>query len=155
MPMPSNRSDTRPSVKDSYDAMVIGLGAIKARSAALAASLASAAAPQDIGVLVSYLRDLVVQGGVVQKQANRPALQAYARNQLNDATFDLAAEWATTSANISAVISWFTANLPQNAAGFLLYEKLAADGTITIRKMPVADFATLVPLLNAVVQAID
>lgn len=153
MPFPSNQSAARPNVADAYQAMINSAGAIRARSAALSAQCA--ASPVDVGVLVSYLRDIAVHNDAIVKRVSRAGVQNYARSQLNDNTLVLATEFAAASTAINAVIAWFVSNLNQNSAGFLQYEKLAADGTITLRKMTVAELAPLVLLLDAVVVAID
>lgn len=92
--------------------------------------------------------------------AATPGLVAYARQMYGDAVYDMATEYQALRAALVAlrgtasppagVIGLF----PQDASGFLLYQKLLADGSLNVRTFSAAQLAPLVALTDAVLAAL-
>ena len=84
-----------------------------------------------------------------------PGIAAYAQAQENDPAYDVAAEYTTMrNAMVSArdqLISMF----PKDANGFLLYQTLNANGTVSARTFTAAQLAPIVTLLNNVAATIS
>lgn len=69
-------------------------------------------------------------------------LITYAKTELNDSNYDLAAEVATVVAAVDQVIAWVVANFP-TAGGYIQKDKLNADGSVTVRQFSTVQTAGL------------
>ena len=151
MPFPSNIAAT-PLLEHALDTVTSRAGAIKQRTAALIAD--SAAGPVDGARIVNYLRDLVAAKERLAAVASTPGLPAYAQSQVNNQALDIAAEYTTMVAQITATIDWLRNNFPKDANGYLLYEQIGAQGNVTYRTFSTATLATFRAQLAALAATI-
>ena len=84
-----------------------------------------------------------------------PGLVAYVREQVNDTSIDIVAEYQTMLEQISAVRNWIMTNFPKDASGYLLYHQFGADGRIVQRTLTPAQTAGLRTQLAALIATID
>lgn len=91
----------------------------------------------------SYLRDVKVD---LAKYINTPGLDQYVKDEKNDQTYDLMAEYTALVAKIDAVIAWMVTNWPSadlivlNADGSFNYRQFTPAQTTTLR----AELGTLI-----------
>lgn len=146
MPFPSNIADT-PSLEDALKHVTSLAGAIKQRTAALAAS--SLDGPVDGAAIINYLRDLVAAKARLAERVNTPGLPGYAKGQYNNVLMDIATEYTAMTKEINATIAWLQNNFPKDASGYLLYEQIGADGAVRYRSFTPAQLATFRAQLTA------
>lgn len=93
---------------------------------------------------------------VLASCAATPGVAQYARDQYDDQTYDVVAEFAAMQDAIDAVISNIVSTFPVAPSGGELREKLLnADGTVTYRTFTAAQLSSLVTLLQALDAAIS
>lgn len=80
-------------------------------------------------------------------------LIAYAKTELNDNAYDLAAEATTAIDAIDAIIAWVVSNFPA-AGGYIQKDKLNADGSVTVRQFTTVQTAGLRTRLTTLAGAI-
>lgn len=83
-----------------------------------------------------------------------PGLVAYAKDQENDALYDIAAEFSVMQAAASAAVLWIKNNLPEDGSGYLLLYKTTADADLSPRSFAPGVTAPLVALLGTLEAAI-
>jgi hypothetical protein len=101
--------------------------------------------------VAQHCRDVIA---ALDAAAAVPGLVAYARLEYGDAGYDMAAEYQTLRAALVALRDAIVAVFPQDADGWLLYQKLTAGGTLTTRSFTPAQLASSLPLLDAVIAAL-
>lgn len=151
MPFPSSISAS-PSLEDALTQLTSYAGAIKSRTTSLIA--ASEDGDVDGGVIVNYLRDLVLAKTRLDAVSGTSGLAAYAQAQYNSPGLDIVAEYTAMSAAITATVSWIQANFPKDGSGYLLYEKIEANGTMSYRLFTTAALATFRTQLSALAATI-
>lgn len=122
---------------------------VKAASVGLAAKLS---APVSYWVLAEYLATLKGSKELMESLKDTPGLAQYAKDQRNDQTYEIVAEYVAMIAAIDAAGDWL-------AAGFNSVATLVGYNVSTWAEVPnefgTAMTASLVPLVNAVIAAID
>lgn len=107
----------------------------------------------DIPISVIQHFGQVIQ--ILDALASTPGLATYAKAQVNDSNYDIAAEYtAMRTAMVNArdnLISGF----PKDGNGFLLYQTLSAQGQIQFRTFTAAQMASAVTLIDAVIATIS
>jgi len=83
-----------------------------------------------------------------------PGLVAYAKDQENDALYDIAAEFSVMQAAAAAAVLWIKNNLPEDGSGYLLLYKTTADADLSPRSFAPGVTAPLVALLGTLEAAI-
>lgn len=151
MAFPSTASSTA-SLEEALKRVTSYAGAVKGRSQALIN--ASNAGPVDGAAIVNYLRDLVVAKTQLSTYAAVPGLAAYAQTQYNDPGLNIVTEYNNMLAAINSTISWISANFPKDGSGYLLYEQVGGDGTVSYRSFSTASLAGLRTQLSALVATI-
>lgn len=118
------------------------------QAAAMQAASVSASIPASV---IQHLQQVI---GLMDAWAAVPGIAAYAQAQENDATYNVANEYtAMRNAMVSArdqLIGMFP-----TSGGFMAYQSLAADGTITVRTFTSAQLAPVVTLCNNVAATIS
>ena len=84
-----------------------------------------------------------------------PGIAAYAQGQEDDVTYDVAAEFSAVLVAVDAVIANIVATIPTDASGWLLINKINADGTLTARSFTGAQLAGLRTVLDALAAIIS
>lgn len=84
-----------------------------------------------------------------------PNILAYARDQENDQTYDLVAEFNALIAALQAVMDDIETTFPTNASGYLLEKQFNAQGTYDFRQFTIAQTANIRTLLDAVVAQVS
>lgn len=106
--------------------------------------------------LLEILSTLRQARQLLDDAAATPGLAAYAINEQNDPTYDVAAEYSALRAVIQDAITWMATNFPRNAAGtFILAETMGVDGDVTPHYFMLADLGDLPTRLQAIVNAIE
>ena len=101
--------------------------------------------------IVSNLRSSIQR---MQELASTPGLATYAKEQVDDPTYDIAAEFvAMRDAMVSARNS-IVAMFPKDGNGFLLYQSFDVDGAIIIRTFSGTQLNAVVSLLDVVIASI-
>lgn len=130
------------------DGFVAGDRAI--RQAATAASAFSAGLTSDVNAdyILRIHRDARAQDAVLAQVQSIPGIAQYARDQFDDATFDVAAEFLAARNAIQAVATQIETDLPVNG-GFLQTHSFAG-GAYTPRTFTPAQTASLKATLDTV-----
>ncbi len=87
--------------------------------------------------------------------ATIPGIGDYAKEQENDPTYDVAAEFIALLALIDAVITEVVSTFPVDGSGFLLAYTISPDGTQIARTFNVAAMVDLRAALDAVVAGVS
>lgn len=83
-----------------------------------------------------------------------PGLLQYAQQQEGDPTYDVQAEYVVMRNAIRDLRDTLIALFPKDGSGFLLYQRLNADGTIDYRTFTAAQLAATLPLFDAVIESV-
>lgn len=84
-----------------------------------------------------------------------PGIEAYVRDQIDDQSFDLPAEFTAMMNGIDGTVTWIKVNFPQDAQGYLLAIQFTADGHYTYRVLTAGQTAGLRTQLNTLIATID
>lgn len=84
-----------------------------------------------------------------------PGILQYAKDQEDDQTYDIAAEFNAVIAACDAVITEIVSTLPKDASDWLLVRRINADGSLAYRDFSAAALSTLKSLVDAVDAAIS
>ena len=102
------------TLRTSWDGITERAARIKQTAASLVAS-----ASITRRAVLDYANSLADSLAVLDSYVATPGLLAYARNELNDATIDLAAEFTTMRTQLVATQDWIVANFPKDASNNL------------------------------------
>lgn len=93
---------------------------------------------------------------ILDAAAATPGLVAFARAQYGDAAYDMVQEYQALRAALVSLRDSIVTLFPQDENGWLLYQKLSADGSITTRQLQstAPQLAGLLTRLDAVLDAI-
>ena len=82
-----------------------------------------------------------------------PGIGQYAKDQLDDQTIDLAAEFLAMRTQAAALRDWIFNNFPKTGAGWLVYTYTAGgeETDLTFSTVQLADFRTEVDLFTATI----
>ena len=85
-----------------------------------------------------------------------PGMAQYARDQENDQTYDVIAEFTAMRTAAVAPVDWVFNNFPKDAQApnYILKDILAADGSITVRQFTSAQTTGLQTALDDLIAAI-
>ena len=86
--------------------------------------------------------------------ATTPGLEAYAREQINDPTLNIAAEFNTMVSAAQACLNWIIANFPKDGSGYLLAATMDANGQTVYRSFPASSLGGLATALDTLIAAI-
>ena len=87
-------------------------------------------------------------------QAAAPGLAAYAQQQVNNPSLDIVAEYNAMRSAMVAARDNLIGMFPKDGSGFLLYQTLNADGSISRRIFTAAQVAPAVTLMDNVIATI-
>jgi hypothetical protein len=94
---------------------------------------ASAAGPIQSGQILSVFQALRQDRAALVTASSTPGLAQYAKDQKNNQTLDVVAEFNGMIAAIDQVVSWITTNFPKDAATQCLLERtLGSEGPIEV-----------------------
>jgi len=82
-------------------------------------------------------------------------IAAYAKVQEDNPALDVVAEFIALIAAIDAAITEIVATLPKDVNGWLLVNKINADGSLTPRNFTGAQLAGLITKMDAIVAAVS
>lgn len=91
---------------------------------------------------------------ILDAAAATPGLKAYAAAQYGDAVYDMVQEYQALRAALVDLRDGIVTLFPQDANGWLLYQKLQADGSLQTRSFTPAQLSGLLTRLDAVLAAI-
>lgn len=95
----------------------------------------------------------VERTGLVSAAA-MPGIGVYAQNQVNDATYDVVAEFNAMVTAIDAATAWIEGNFPKDGSGFLLAHSFGPS-SIAARSFASASLAGLKTQLDAIIARIS
>lgn len=84
-----------------------------------------------------------------------PGLAQYAKDQTNDPSYDVVAEFNTMRNAMNSARDSLIATFPKDGNGFILYQTINANGTIATRTFTSAQLAAAVALVDSVIASID
>lgn len=106
-------------------------------------------------VIIDYLRDLIVFRDRLQAISQIPGIGEYAQDQEKDVTYNIAAEFNSMLTAINNVINWIGTALPKDESEYLLIYKLTNSGSFMPRSFTSAQIASLLPLLQEIIDAVE
>lgn len=113
-----------------------------------------AAGNTSANLTLQMLDTLVRARGILQAAKNTPGIGAYAQAQYDNVGIDIAAEFTAMVAAIDAAGAQIMSSFPKDAAGYLLQQQFAVDGTLSVRTFTPAQTATLRARLDDLVATI-
>lgn len=153
MAFPTDVGSKRDDLERAWEGVRNAAGAIK--SAAQAVRTRSAAGPIEAREVVTLADQLANANDRLARYTVVPGLLAYVREQINDPTIDIVAEYNAMLAQINAVRTWVINNFPKDASNYLLYHTFGADGRIVQRTLTSAQTAGLRTQLDALLATLD
>lgn len=114
---------------------------------------ALAAGNTDSARIIGVFRNLRTERAALTQAASTPGLAPFARDQKNNQTLDVVAEFNALVAAIDGVTGWIETNFPKDANGFLLGWSLNA-GSVVERQFTPAQTAGLRTQLETLIAAI-
>ena len=117
---------------------------------ATAMQVASVSAYVPLGV-IQHLAQVI---GLMDGWTATPGIATYAQAQENDPTYDVATEYGTMRTAMASALTQLVTLFP-TSGGFMAYQTLNADGSITPRQFTAAQLATVVTLCNNVAATIS
>lgn len=112
--------------------------------------LASVPASVPVAV-IQHLGQVVI---TMNALAATPGLAQYAKDQVNDQTYDVVAEFNTMRDAMVAARDNLIGMFPKDGSNFILYQTFNADGSIAIRNFTAAQVAPAVALIDVVIASI-
>lgn len=102
----------------------------------------------------TYLADMKLR---LDQITSISGIAAYAQAQIDDGTFDVAAEYSAMATQIGVTLSWIDDNFPKDGSGYLLAMKFKAGdpGRTEARQLTTAQTAGLQTALQALLATID
>jgi hypothetical protein len=91
----------------------------------------------------------------VDALAGTPGLGQYAKDQVNDPAYDIVAEYNSARGSMVSARDGLVSLFPKDANSFLLYQTYSASGLIQQRTFTPAQVSSAIPLIDAVIAAID
>lgn len=119
-------------------------------------SLRTQSAQGNVGAsqILNHLTFLADQKVRLQAIAALPGIAAYAQEQVNDPTLNVATEFNAMVAAMDGVRDWVIANFPASG-GFLQAQSFQADGRTVDRQFSTATLATYRTQLDALIATIN
>jgi hypothetical protein len=127
-------------------------GAIKTHAQTLRAQ--SLAGPVSSSSLLGFLVAVAEAKTRLNVYSAVPGLAAYAQEQVDDPTLNIAAEFGALVDALDDIRDWGIANFPASG-GYLLAVQFTADGRTTDRQFSTAALATFRTQLDALIATID
>lgn len=90
-----------------------------------------------------------------QSISDIPGIAAYAQEQVNDPTLNVATEFASMVAQIDATRTWINTNFPKDGSGFLLDRTRDSSARFVDRQFSTATLATFRTVLDELIATID
>lgn len=130
---------------------------IKGRAWGVRAAAVAIRAAADTSVTADRILDLAAQiksaKDFMAQRAALPGIVPFAQTQENDATYNVATEYAAMVTQMDATVAWIANNFPA-ANGYAQAVTINPDGTTTPRTFDAAQLATFRPVLDALIAAI-
>lgn len=127
--------------------------ALRVKSFATSANNALAAGAVSANAVIQIMSSMKSSIEVWDTVSALPGLVQYARDQEDDQTYDVVAEFLAMKAAAEAVRDWVINNFP-TAAGFIQKDTLELDGAITVRQFTPAQTAGLQTTLATLAAAV-
>ena len=102
--------------------------------------------------ILNLLRGMKVAYDVMESAKVTPGLNDYAKTEFNDPLLDYVAEVTAAQAAMVTCFNWITTNLPKDASGYLLKDKIV-NGVIEVRTFTPAQTAGLSTVLGTLIAA--
>lgn len=117
---------------------------------------ASAAGPISAKDIIDLATILADADAFFATAAAVPGIQAYVRNQIDDQTFDLAANFTAMRNEIQATVTWIKNNFPKDLINNWLFAlTFTAEGRFQWRTLTTAQTAGLRTQLDNLIATID
>lgn len=113
----------------------------------------SLAGPVSANQVIDFYLNLIAADTTFAAVAAIPGMVAYARDQEDDPTYDVAAEFTAMRSQVQACRDWIIANFPTGAGSRILKDQLTTTG-IVVRTFATAELAglrTQIDLLTATI----
>ena len=153
MPFPSNQGTKADDLARAWDLARNTAGQVKV--AAQRVRNDSASAPIDATRILNLANVLGNARGSLSRAAAVPGIAAYAQEQVNDPSLDVANAFVQMQAQITAVMNWILAAFPADVNGYLLYVRVDSNGVLSYRTFDSAATAGLRTQLDALIATID
>ena len=106
------------------------------------------------GIPVAVIQHLGQVDGLMTTWAATPGLAAYARAQYDDPLYDVVAEFTVMKTAITSAKDTLIAMFPKDANGFILYQTIQPNGSISFRTFTAAQLAGAVAQTDSVIATI-
>lgn len=119
---------------------------------------ACAAGPVSANVLLQMMDTMVRAKATLNAAAAVPGMAQYAKDQYNNQSLNIATEFTAMVNAIDTAATQIAANIPKGTAGqggWMLTQKFAADGSVTVRTFSTAETAAIVTALNTLAATIS
>jgi hypothetical protein len=129
--------------------------AARLRSYSVSAQAALAAGNVSANAVIQALTTLTGSIAVFDEVTALPGIAAYAQNEENDPTYDVAAEYTAMRTEAIGARDWILTNFPTAVSGEILKDTLENDGSITVRQFTPAQTAGLQTALGQLIATIN
>jgi len=122
--------------------------AVRAKNSATSVRTSAAAGSISAASILALAADLRSARINMEARASAPGVGQYAKDQEDDATYDVSAEYIAMRDGIDSVLAWISTNMPSNG-GYLQVQTLEADGSLTQRSFAAGQTAGLRTAITA------
>lgn len=153
MAFPSDAGTHADDLSNAWQGIRGAAGTIKSRSQWLRDLASSSGVSADL--IVRYLDEMVAMRVILDRMTAVPGLSAYVRQQIDNQTIDIVAEFQTMRTQLAATIQWIVDNFPKsNPGGYASAYTLTTNGT-QFRTLAQASLAGLVTQIDSLIATID
>lgn len=129
--------------------------AINLRIYAVGAQAQLAAGNVSANAVITTLTRMTGAIAVFDSVSAIPGLAAYAQNEENDGTYDVALEFVAMRIEAIGTRDWILTNFPTAVSGEIIKDTLESDGSITVRQFTPAETAGLQSALGLLIATIN
>lgn len=119
---------------------------------------ACAAGPVSANLLLQMMDTLVRSKAIFNTVAATPGILQYAKDQYNNQSLSISTQFTNMISAIDAAATQIAGDIPKGTAGqggWMLTQKFAADGSVSVRAFSSVETAAIVTALNALVATIS
>jgi hypothetical protein len=155
MAFPSTSGTTQKNLSEAWMLTRLHINSIKVITQTLKQS--SQAGNVNAEAILTYVTRLADTKAELQNIVTVPGLEAYAKEQINNPSIDIATEYNNVIQALDSVVSWIITNMPKDASGYLLVTQFAPEnnGRTISRTFTPAETESLRTVLDSLLITID
>lgn len=154
MPFPASNGQAFPLTLDqAWAAARLAAQQIQQQAIALNAQIAAGSVSSQ--TIVNTASFFANANALLTQYAAVPGLAAYAQQQVNNVSLDVAGTFNAMQAALVASLTWIVSNFPKDGGGNLLYAQFNGSGQVVLASFTSSQLSGLATLLTSLIATID